>query len=685
MSRISGVGRTIANRLSALGIITIRDLLYYFPRRYLDRSSVTPIAQVKTAQDVTVVGRVKAVEIRKSRRGKSVLEVTIFDGTGYITGVWFNQDYHKERLKEGAEVAFSGKVQYEYRMLQIVNPSYDILASEVAADAGTIREAIHTGRIVPVYSGSAHISSAMLRRIIKNALDMTLDNIEDPLPHWILKDFGLLPLSTALSEAHFPTSAESLKKAIFRALFDEVFTMQVGLALIKKRREIERKGVSHKAKGELPRKLLSRLEITLTSAQKRAFSEIANDMRSPVQMNRLLQGEVASGKTIVALLAILLCVESGFQAAMMTPTEVLANQHYARISALLDGLPVRVALLTGSSDKSLQEDIASGLIDLVIGTHALIQEKVSFEKLGLVVVDEQHRFGLEQRQKLASKGNNPDILYLSATPIPRTLALTLYGDLDVSVLDEVPTGRKEVVTIVADSSQRQGALALVRKEVSDGKRAFVVCPLIEESRMLEAKAASVEARRLKKEFPEFRIGLLHGQMKSDEKKKIMEKFQEGEIDILITTSMVEVGIDVPEATVMIVESADRFGLSQLHQLRGRVGRGKDRGVCVLFADPKTEEAKERLRAIKDCHDGFSLAEADLRIRGEGSLFGTRQSGLPDLKFVRLARDYKLIKSARLCAFKIIDNDPRLSLPENAALKKETARRFGKTLEWLFKA
>jgi len=685
VSRISGVGRTIANRLSALGIITIRDLLYYFPRRYLDRSSVTPIAQVKTAQDVTVVGRVKAVEIRKSRRGKSVLEVTIFDGTGYITGVWFNQDYHKERLKEGAEVAFSGKVQYEYRMLQIVNPSYDILASEVAADAGTIREAIHTGRIVPVYSGSAHISSAMLRRIIKNALDMTLENIEDPLPQWILKDFGLLPLSTALSEAHFPTSAESLKKAIFRALFDEVFTMQVGLALIKKRREIERKGVSHKAKGELPRKLLSRLEITLTSAQKRAFSEIANDMRSPVQMNRLLQGEVASGKTIVALLAILLCVESGFQAAMMTPTEVLANQHYARISALLDGLPVRVALLTGSSDKSLQEDIASGLIDLVIGTHALIQEKVSFEKLGLVVVDEQHRFGLEQRQKLASKGNNPDILYLSATPIPRTLALTLYGDLDVSVLDEVPTGRKEVVTIVADSSQRQGALALVRKEVSDGKRAFVVCPLIEESRMLEAKAASVEARRLKKEFPEFRIGLLHGQMKSDEKKKIMEKFQEGEIDILITTSMVEVGIDVPEATVMIVESADRFGLSQLHQLRGRVGRGKDRGVCVLFADPKTEEAKERLRAIKDCHDGFSLAEADLRIRGEGSLFGTRQSGLPDLKFVRLARDYKLIKSARLCAFKIIDNDPRLSLPENAALKKETARRFGKTLEWLFKA
>lgn len=678
INALKGVGPAYVRRLSSLGIETLGDLLYHFPRKYLDRSNVTPIGSVKTDEEVTVVGTVYEIESRRARSRKNILTVTLFDGTGYLSGVWFNQEYHKDRLKKGVEVAFSGKVRFQYNRLQIVNPSYDVLGG--AEDGKT--EGIHTGRIIPLYPGTAGVTSAALRNLVSQALEV-VSGMADVLPRGVRSGFDLLPLEEALREIHFPSGVDSLKKARYRSVFDEVFIMQVGLALKKKRREKEGKGISHDPPGELVEEFRRSLPFQLTGAQEKAWREIAGDMARGVPMNRLLQGEVGSGKTVVAVEALLLAVQGGYQGAIMAPTEVLAHQHYRRLSEMLAGLPVEVVLVTAGTHQEVLDGIAAGDVGIVIGTHALLQDSVGFHRLGVAVVDEQQRFGLRQRVTLAAKGGDPDVLHMSATPIPRTLSLTLYGDLDVSVIDELPAGRKGVVTVVADGSQRKGAFAMVGKEVEQGRQVFVICPLVEESDKLEARAAREEANRLSGEFPGFNIGLVHGQMKSEEKREVMERFQAGEIDILIATVIVEVGIDVPNATAMIVENADRFGLAQLHQLRGRIGRGSERAICVLLADPTTEEAKARMEAIRRYDDGFALAEADLRIRGEGSLFGTRQSGLPDLKLARLSRDFDLIRRARAAAFRLVDEDPRLSGGENVLLRWETNRRFGGTLDWLF--
>ncbi|MBU4302092.1 MAG: ATP-dependent DNA helicase RecG [Actinobacteria bacterium] len=693
VTALPGVGPAYARRLDQLDIKTVGDLLYHFPRRYLDRSNVTPIGSVKTGQDATVVGTVCDVESRRTRSRKNILVVSLFDGTGYLSGVWFNQEYHREQLKEGVETAFSGKVQFQYKRLQIVNPSYDVLGGgeegegqdgmgPEGEDQGGGPQGIHTGRIIPLYPGTAGVTSAALRKLVSRALDM-VGGMADVLPEEVRRTFGLMPLTEALREIHFPGGEETLGKARYRALFDEIFIMQVGLALRKKRREREGGGISHGPPGELVGGFRRSLPFELTVVQEKAWGEIARDMSLAVPMNRLLQGEVGSGKTVVAVQALLLAVDGGYQGAIMAPTEILAHQHYRRIGEMLEGLPVRVGLLTAGTPAEDLRDIASGDVGVVVGTHALIQEGVSFDRLGVVVIDEQHRFGLRQRVTLAAKGSAPDVLHMSATPIPRTLSLTLYGDLDVSVMDELPAGRKGVVTVVADKSQRKGAFAMVGEEVRLGRQVFVICPLVEESEKLEARAAEKEAGRLAGEFPGYDIGLVHGQMKSEDKRRVMERFGAGEIDILISTVMVEVGIDVPNATAMIVEDADRFGLAQLHQLRGRIGRGSERAICVLFADPSTDEAKARMEAIQRYDDGFALAEADLRIRGEGSLFGIRQSGLPDLKLARLSRDFKLIRDARSVAFRLVDRDPVLSEGENVLLRWEANRRFGGTLEWLF--
>ena len=679
VTSVPGIGSTNAEKLAPLGIQTIGDLLYHFPRKYLDRSTVTPIGQVKTGQDVTVVGRVRDVESRTTRNRKNMLIITIFDGTGYLSGVWFNQEYHKDRLKEGVEASFSGRVLYQYDRLQMVNPAYDVLGTE---GSGSAHEAIHTGRIIPVYPGTAGVTSAMLRRHVSRALEAYGD-MADPLPASVIEKFGLMGTAEAIREIHYPEGAESLKKARYRALFDEIFIMQVGLALKKKRRELESKGIAHAPPGKLVSQFRQSLRFELTPAQERSWREITGDMVRTVPMNRLLQGEVGSGKTVVAVLALLLSVENGYQGAIMAPTEVLAYQHEDRIREMLDGLQVTVALMTGGSEKDVRKAVAAGQVDIVIGTHALIQKEVSFERLGIVVIDEQHRFGVGQRVSLERKGASPHVLHMSATPIPRTLSLTLYGDLDVSVIDELPPGRKGVVTVVADKSQRKGAFAMVEKEVALGRQVFVICPLVEESDKLEARAAQEEAKRLSNVFPGYRTGLLHGQMKSEEKRGVMDRFQAGEIDILISTLVVEVGMDVPNATVMIIENADRFGLAQLHQLRGRIGRGSERAICVMFADPTTDEAKARMKAIQEYDDGFALAEKDLEIRGEGTLFGTRQSGLPDLKLARLSRNFDLIRKAREEAFRLVDADPALRRPEDTLLRGEVNRRFAGTLEWLF--
>jgi len=682
VTTLPGIGSTYARRLEQLDIKSVGHLLYHFPRRYLDRSNVTPIGSVKIGQDATIIGTVCDTDSRRTRSRKNILVVNLFDGTGYISGVWFNQEYHRDRLKEGVEVSFSGKVQFQYKRLQIVNPSYDVLGGgEEGGDQGGGR-GIHTGRIIPLYPGTAGITSAVLRKMVSSALD-AVDGMADVLPEEVRRTFGLMTLTEALREIHFPGGEETLKKARYRALFDEVFIMQVGLALRKKRREREGGGISHGSPGGLVERFRRSLPFELTDAQEKAWGEMSGDMSRAIPMNRLLQGDVGSGKTVVAVQALLLAVEGGYQGVIMAPTEVLAHQHYRRIGEMLEDLPVKVGLITAGTPAEDLRDIASGDLDVVVGTHALIQKGVSFDRLGVVVIDEQQRFGLRQRVALAAKGSAPDVLHMSATPIPRTLSLTLYGDLDVSVIDELPAGRKGVVTVVADKSQRKGAYAMVGKEVRLGRQAFVICPLVEESDKLEIRAAEKEARQLAGVFPGLNIGLVHGQMKSADKRMVMDRFGAGEIDILISTVMVEVGIDVPNATVMIVENADRFGLAQLHQLRGRIGRGSQRAICVLFADPSTDEANARMEAIRRYDDGFELAEADLRIRGEGSLFGTRQSGIPDLKLARLSRDFKLIRNARSVAFRLVDRDPVLSEGGNVLLRWEVNRRFGGTLDWLF--
>ena len=676
VSTLKGIGAALAEKLKPLGIETVGDLVYHFPRRYLDRSNVTLIRSAMTGGEVTVAGRVYDVESKRTRTGKNMLTVTISDGTGYVAGVWFNQAYHADRLEPGSLVSFFGKLGFNYGKLQMVNPAYDVLEGP----GGKALEAIHTGRVIPVYRGTAGVTSAMLRRLDSRALEQ-LEGMADPVPGDIRRKFGLPPLYRSLKEVHFPTGSEALRKARSSALFDEIFTMQLGLALLKEKRRRCGKGIAHGEPGELVSDFLGSLPFELTGDQRKASSEILADMRDALPMNRLLQGEVGSGKTVVAVLAMLLAVEGGRQAAMMAPTEILAQQHYRRINAMLEGLPVDVALMTSSTKEG---SLSRGAPGIAIGTHALIQHSVEFDRLGLAVIDEQHRFGLDQREALAAKGTFPDVLHMSATPIPRSLSLTLYGDLDVSEIRQMPLGREPVITVVAGEDQREGAFAMIRKELARGRQAFVICPLIEGSEKLEARAAADEARRLRSVFPEVRLELLHGQMKSREKKRVMEAFSAGEVDVLVSTVVVEVGIDVPNASVMVIENADRFGLAQLHQLRGRVGRGGERAYCVMFAEPTTDEARERMRAIRESDDGFALAEEDLRIRGEGSLFGTRQSGLPDLRLVRLTRDFELIKRARAEAFALVKNDPGLSRPEHGLLLRETARRFSGSLGWLLK-
>jgi ATP-dependent DNA helicase RecG len=681
VTMLPGVGPAGARRLEPLGIRTVADLLYHFPRRYLDRSNVTPIRDIKVGEEVTVVGRVSEAESRTTRSRKKMLVVTLFDGTGYLSGIWFNQDYHKDRLQPGTLAAFSGKVTFLYNMLQISNPAFDVLGTE---ESDSRVEALHTGRIIPLYPATSGVTSAGLRKLVSRALE-TVAGLADPVPPDVVNRFSLMGLEEALRETHFPTGAEALKKSRYRLAFDEIFTMQVGLALIKKKRERENVGIAHVPTGGLTGPFLEALPFELTGSQKQAYSEIAADMERPVAMNRLLQGEVGSGKTVVAVLAMLLAVEGGRQAAIMAPTEILAHQHYRRIGEMLEGMPVRVELLTGAPGRQALEAVATGGVDIVIGTHALVSEQVAFKDMGLAIIDEQHRFGLAQRVELARKGRHPDVLHMSATPIPRTLSLTLFGDLDVSIIDELPAGRKGVVTHVAGPDEREGIFAMVGNEVAKGRQVFVICPIIEESPKLEARAAAEEAERIKVEFPRRTVELVHGQMKGQDKRDIMERFANGDIDILISTVMVEVGVDVPNATVMIVENADRFGLAQLHQLRGRIGRGTERAICVFFAQTTTEEGAARMEAIRRYDDGFALAEADLAIRGEGSLFGTRQSGLPDLKVARLSRNLDLIRKARAEAFRIVDADPLLSTPPSVLLRWETNRRFGGSLGWLFHA
>jgi ATP-dependent DNA helicase RecG len=702
LDSLGGWARRYVKPLESIGVETVADLLHHYPRRHIDRSRVAKIGDLRIGREATFIGKVRRVRTNYTRRRQAIVTVTVFDGTGYVELSWFNQAWPARRHREGQEVAVSGKVTARGGRPRVQNPTVEILK-------GGDADHVHTGRIIPVHPATEGVSTGVIRRLVHDAL-RRVRRLEDPLPARIRETQHLPPLDQAVRRIHFPETAQDERAARDRLKFDELFFLELGVALRKHRVQAETEGIAHDLSGDLAARFVDALPFTLTDAQRRTTREVADDMAAPRPMNRLLQGDVGSGKTVVALNACLVAIQSGHQAAIMAPTEVLAGQHLRSVEALLAPIGGRSAatasgpqasLLEGQSDgpryalltaaitgkerERIIDGVASGAIDLLVGTHALVQEKVSFHDLSLVVIDEQHRFGLHQRIALKEKGGAPDVLIMTATPIPRTLALTYYGDLDVSVLDEMPAGRQPAATrIVRTAAERRRAYDLVREQVAEGRQAFVVCAAIDEENRLEVRAAEKEAERLATEvFPDLKLVLLHGRMRPKEKESRMDQFRRADADVLISTTVIEVGVDVPNATVMLVENAERFGLAQLHQLRGRIGRGGHRSFCVLFDEsaPDNEDAKARLAAMARTTDGFELADEDLRLRGEGTLFDIRQSGLPDLKLARLAFDTELVRRARREAFALIEEDPDLSAhPE---LRAELERRFADSIDWLF--
>lgn len=657
---IKGVGRERAKILEKLGIRTLKDAFYYLPRRYEDRRFLRPIAQLRYGKTETVKTKIASVELIE-RKGLKILELTLSDGTGVLKAKWFNQPYLKKVFKPGQELIVSGLVKRNNFWgigFEMENPDYEFIEED--------DETVHTARIVPVYSLTKGITQRQLRRIMFSVVNEHSHSIEDFLPEGLLREIDLPPLRDSLSNVHFPSDSldpdtlnEFRTPYQRRLAFDEIFLFQTGLSILRRNKTFS-KGIAFKSSGSLIERLRASLSYKLTGAQERVLKEILEDMRRPHQMNRLIQGDVGCGKTIVALMAMLFAVEDGYQAALMAPTEILAEQHYINIHRLVEDLGLKIALISRGVDDRPLDLIEKGEIDIIVGTHALLEENIRFKKLGLVIIDEQHRFGVMQRSRLRSKGDSPDVLVMTATPIPRTLALTLYGDLDYSIIDELPPGRSPVITKVMYQSQKTELYKLIREEVRKGRQVYVVYPVIDESEELNLKSAIQGKEAFEKLFPDFRVGLLHGRLKPPQKEEIMTAFKEHRIDILVSTTVIEVGIDVPNATLMVIVHAERFGLSQLHQLRGRVGRGSEQSYCILLAyEPLSEEARQRLKAMEQYSDGFSIAEQDLLIRGPGEFFGTRQSGMPDLRIANIVRDGALIPVAKEIANELIKRDPEL--------------------------
>ena len=687
---IKGVGPQRARLLEKVGINTLEDALYFLPRRYEDRGNLKAIGQLVNGEGQTISGEVVAADlIVTPRRGLRIMEIALQDETGTIYAKWFNQPYLKKIFKKGQRLVLSGKVtinRYYGHVWEMENPNFEILDDED-------QELLHSGRIVPIYPETKGFGSRPIRSLINRFIEHYTPMLPEILPEPIRKEYGLLALPQALRAVHFPPSGSDLvrfnrgsSEPHRRLIFDEFLLLQLGLALKKRGVQDEKKGIRFKIDPSKVKRFIERLPFKLTSAQRRVMDEIQKDMAGIHPMNRLIQGDVGSGKTVVALFAMYMAVENNYQAALMVPTEILAEQHYLNLTPFLDELGIPCALLTSGQERKekqrIREAIVSGAASVLIGTHALLQEEIRFQRLGLVVVDEQHKFGVMQRATLTRKGYHPDVLIMTATPIPRTLALSVYGDLDLSLLDEMPPGRKPVITKLFYESQRQTVYREIEKELSKGHQAYVVYPLVEESEKVDLKAAVKMAAHIQETvFPRYRIGLLHGKMKSHEKEQVMRDVSHGKIQLLVSTTVIEVGIDVSNATVMLIEHAERFGLAQLHQLRGRVGRGPAQAHCYLLASfPQSEDGKRRLDAMVKSTDGFFIAEEDLSIRGPGEFFGTRQSGLPELKVANIIRDAKVLEEARAAAFKVIQLDPMLTRPAHQALKGSLVRKWRDRLE-----
>jgi ATP-dependent DNA helicase RecG len=653
---MKGVGPKIAYKLNKLGIYTVQDLMLYFPKKHIDYSSRTLIRDLKEGETTTVFGYIKSVSAFNTQKKLSVVKVTVADESGRLDLSFFQAKSNRfmlERTKSqfpiNAGIMLSGKVKrnnYDGK-LTFDKPTYSIMTGEFLEDKNSN---LNIARIVPIYTVCEDLSIKVLRRAIFNAIQKYKDEIENVIPDFMREKIGLLDKKAAVEQIHFPESQELLEQARFSLIFEELFLIQLKMVRIREQNSHNHSALALKIKEKgLVKEFIDNLPFELTGAQKKAVNEILNDLNSDVPMARLLQGDVGSGKTVVATIMLLAGVENGYQGALMAPTEILAQQHYNNLQQWLSPMGISVGLFLGSQGKKIREkfrtDLRNGQMNIAVGTHALIQEDVDFNNLGAIVVDEQHRFGVKQRNVLKKKSQNPQILTMTATPIPRTLALTVHGDLDLTIIDELPKGRKPIKTSLVTS--HRGVYELIQSEIDAGRQAYVVYPLIEESETLSAKAATIEAKRLQKEvFPQYKIGLLHGKLKNDEKEQVMKDFKDKKYDILVSTTVVEVGVDVPNATVMLIENAERFGLSQLHQLRGRVGRNNLQSYCILHTSTKSQETRERLNIMTQTNDGFVIAEKDLQLRGPGEFLGTRQSGLPDLIISDIVRDAKILEMAR---------------------------------------
>lgn len=674
---VKGVGPRLAAQLKLMGLATVGQLLRHYPRQYVDYNQQVPIAQLMEGQQVSIVAKVVGVShFEAKNRPMSIVRLTVRDASGTATASWFftktmQAQLHafKNRFERGMEVLLSGKVKWDSysRCPAMDRPEVQFLSygEEELADTG-FEASLHAGRIVPVYSLTQGVNLKALRRAIYNALDAYADAMVDPLPASVRTAHRWMPLAKALQAIHFPASTDDAEAARQRLVFEEFFLLQCRLALTRLQFKQSAPGLvlTCRQEGSLVAAFLRGLPFELTGAQQRVFDEICSDLARPEPMNRLLHGDVGSGKTVVAALTLLVGLENGYQGALMAPTEILAEQHYRKFVDWLTPLGLRVGLVVGKANarqrREIQQGLLNGQIHIAVGTHALIQDDVEFQNLGVVVVDEQHRFGVRQRMLLRSKGTMPEQLTMTATPIPRTMALTLHGDMDISQLDELPRGRQPIRTVLMGTNHQQECYDLIRQQVRAGRQAYIVFPLIDESESLAAKAATTEAERLQKEvFPDLSVGLLHGKMRSEEKDAAMAAFASGQTQILVSTTVVEVGVDVPNATVMVIENADRFGLAQLHQLRGRVGRGAHASTCVLVASKLNPETRERLQVLVDSTNGFDIAEKDLALRGPGDYLGTRQSGLPDLLLGDLVEDKTLLEKARDAAFALLADDPQL--------------------------
>lgn len=693
ITKLRWIPKKYQKRLKRLGIVNVGDFLFHFPHRYEDFSKIISISDIKINQKFCLKGKILEIEnLRTQKRGMILTQALVSDKTGSIRAVWFNQPYLKNLFKKGDYLLLAGKLTIARGESYLQNPVWEKIKNlEIQPFDPSLT---HAGRIVPVYPETEGISSRWLRFATKRILKKYLPALKDPLPDFLLKKYNLLPLQRAISEIHFPSSLTLAKKAQKRFAFEKLFILQL-FVLLERIKRYKEKSLSIPIKIETIKRFVRSLPFLLTPAQKKAAWQILKDMEKKIPMTRLLQGDVGSGKTVVATIAALNCAQNKYQVAFMAPTEILAKQHFETLHNFLKDFNVNIGLLTSKSDKffskklknevveiskkKLLELVKKGKIEILIGTHTLIEDKVKFYKLGLVIVDEQHRFGVEQRARLCGQSKTkekiiPHLLSMTATPIPRTLALTFYGDLDISILDEMPKGKRRIKTAIISPAKRKEAYNLVRKEIQKGRQAFVICPRIEPKDSGGQKALKEEYQKLKEEiFPEFRIGMLHGKMTSKEKEKVMREFREKKIDILVSTSVVEVGIDIPNATVMIVEGAERFGLAQLHQFRGRIGRGGEESYFLLFCESFSRKTKKRLEAIEKIDDGLKLAEIDLELRGPGDFLGKRQWGIFDLALEYLS-DLKLIEETRQAAREILEKD--IYLKNYPLLKKELEKFRG---------